>query len=172
MRGSSTHPKAWRKPRRSLWRKPEEMFWRYAFVACEKDATRTPRAVFERHRLKGACEQRFSEVLADLDLHHPPCLALIANRAFYALATLAYNILTALKVLERDDEHQAWRARTIIRHLLTVPATLVCHANRRKLRICLPAGMMRWWRLFLARCVPRRKRGEGLAESYWPVRNE
>ena len=55
------------------WRKPEEMFWRYAFVACEKDAPRTPRAVFERHRLKGACEQRFSEVLADLDLHHPPC---------------------------------------------------------------------------------------------------
>jgi hypothetical protein len=154
------------------WKKSDELFWRYAFVACEKDATRTPRAVFERHRLKGACEQRFSEVLSDLDLHHPPCLSLIANRAFYALATLAYNILTALKVLELTDEQQTWRVRTIIRHLLTVPATLVCHANRRKLRICLPAGMMRWWRLFLATFVPRRKRGEGTEEIYWPVRNE
>lgn len=154
------------------WKQADDLFWRYAFVACEKDATRTPRAVFERHRLKGACEQRFSEVLSDLDLHHPPCLSLIANRAFYALATLAYNILTALKVLELTDEQQTWRVRTIIRHLLTVPATLVCHANRRKLRICLPAGMMRWWRLFLATWVPRRKRGEGTDEIYWPVRNE
>lgn len=153
------------------WKKPEEMFWRYAFVACEKNATRTPRAVFERHRVKGACEQRFSEVLSDLDLHHPPCLSLIANRAFYAIAALAYNILTALKVLELEDEQQTWRVRTIIRHLLTVPATVVCHANRRKLRICLPAGMMRWWRLFLTRLVPRRKRGEGLAEAYWTEPN-
>ncbi len=154
------------------WKKSDELFWRYAFVACEKGATRTPRAVFERHRIKGACEQRFSEVLSDLDLHHPPCLSLIANRAFYALATLAYNILTALKVLELTDEQQTWRVRTIIRHLLTVPATLVSHANRRKLRICLPAGMMRWWRLFLATFVPRRKRGEGTDEIYWPIRNE
>lgn len=79
----------------------------------------------------------FSEVLSDLDLHHPPCLSLLANRAFYAFATLAYNVLTALKLLELTDEQQTWRVRTIIRHLLTVPATLVCHANRRKLRICL-----------------------------------
>ena len=154
------------------WMRPDEMFWRYAFVACEKEATRTPRGVFERHRLKGASEQRFSEVLADLDLHHPPCLSLIANRAFYALATLAYNVLTALKVLELEDEQQTWRVRTIIRHLLIVPATQVCHANRRKLRICLPAGMMRWWRLFLTTFVPRRKRGEGTDEVYWPIQNE
>lgn len=153
------------------WQKPAELFWRYAFVACEHDATRTPRAVFERHRLKGACEQRFSEVLADLDLHHPPCLALLANRAFYALATLAYNILTALKVLELDDAQQSWRVRTIIRYLLTVPATQITHANRRWLRIGVPAGRRRWWRLFLVRFVPRRKRGERLAEAYWPEPN-
>ena len=153
------------------WKRPDEMFWRYAFVACEKDATRTPRAVFERHRLKGACEQRFSEVLSDLDLHHPPCLSLIANRAFYALATLAYNSLTALKVLDLDDEQQIWRVRTIIRHLLTVPASQITHANRRRLRICVPAGMLRWWRLFLEQYVPRRKRGESLDEAYWPEPN-
>lgn len=153
------------------WKKADEMLWRYAFVACETEATRTPRAVFERHRLKGACEQRFSEVLSDLDLHHPPCLSLVANRAFYALATLAYNLLTALKVLELDDEHQSWRVRSLIRYLLTVPAAQITHANRRQLRICVPAGLMRWWRLFLARLVPRRKRGEGLDETYWPDPN-
>ena len=154
------------------WMPQGEMLWRYAFVACEKDSVREPRAVFERHRLKGACEQRFSEVLSDLDLHHPPCLSLTANRAFYALATLAYNVLTALKVLDLDDGQQSWRARSIIRHLLTIPATLVCHANRRRLKLCIPAGLLNWWRLFLAKFVPRRKRGEGTDEAYWPVLNE
>jgi len=154
------------------WKREGEMFWRYGFVACEKDPARTPRAVFERHRLKGACEQRFSEVLGDLDLHHPPCLSLTANRAFYAIATLAYNILTALKVLDLGDDQQGWRSRTLIRHLLTIPATVVSHANRRRLKLCVPAGRMRWWRLFLDRFVPRRKRGEGTDEDYWPVQLE
>jgi hypothetical protein len=74
-------------------------------------------------------------------------------------------------VLDLDDEQQSWRVRTIIRHLLTVPATQVTHANRRRLRLCVAAGMLRWWRLFLERFVPRRKRGEGLAEAYRPEVN-
>ena len=74
-------------------------------------------------------------------------------------------------MLDLDDEQQTWRVRTIIRHLLTVPATQVAHANRRRLRICVPAGMLRWWRLFLERFVPRRKRGEGLDEAYRPEAN-
>jgi len=154
------------------WKKPDEMFWRYAFVACEADGERSPGAVFERHRLKGASEQLFSQVLSDLDLHHPPCLALIANQAFYALATLAYNILTALKVLELPDDMQEWRIRSIIRYLLTIPATLVRHANRQALKLCIPAGWLRWWRLFIQKFVPPRKRGESTDEKYWAVRNE
>ena len=55
-------------------------------------------AVFERHHLKGAKEQGFSEVLSGLDLHHPPCQDLIANQAFYALAMLAYNVLISSQV--------------------------------------------------------------------------
>ncbi len=147
-------------------KKADELFYRYAFIACEDSPQRSPKAVMERHGLKGCCEQRFSEVLSDLDLHHPPCLSLVANQAFYALAMLAYNILTALKVLELPDHAQSWRVRSIIRHLLTIPATSVAHANRRVLKLCIPAGWLKWWRLFLAKFVPRRKRGEGLLERY------
>ena len=154
------------------WKKTDEMFWRYAFVACEADGARSPGAVFERHRLKGASEQAFSQVLSDLDLHHPPCLSLKANQAFYALATLAFNILTALKVLELPDDTQEWRIRTIIRYLLTIPATLVSHANRQALKICIPAGWLRWWRLFIQKFIPTRKRGETTDEKYWAVQNE
>lgn len=149
------------------YKREGELFWRYAFVACENDDPRPPRQVFERHRLKGASEQRFSEVLSDLDLHHPPCLSLTANRAYYALAALAYNLLTAFKVLELGEEHQSWRVRSIIRHLLTLPAVCVRHANRMRLRISVPAGLLGWWRLFLERFVPRRKRGESTDEAYW-----
>jgi hypothetical protein len=147
-------------------KKSDELFYRYVFIACENEPKRTPKAVMERHCLKGCCEQHFSEVLSDLDLHHPPCLSLVANQAFYALATLAYNILTALKVLDLPDHAQTWRARSIIRHLLTIPATAVAHANRHALKLCIPAGWLKWWRLFMTKFIPRRKRGEGLLEPH------
>jgi hypothetical protein len=54
--------------------------------------------VFERHGLKGAKEQGFSEVLSGLDFHHPPCKDLMANQAFYAIAMLACNVLLSLKM--------------------------------------------------------------------------
>ena len=83
-----------------------------------------PQAVFERHHLKGAKEQGFSEVLSGLDLHHPPCQDLIANQAFYAIGMLAHNVLISLRVLDLPDEAQSWRIHTIIRHLLTVPVSV------------------------------------------------
>lgn len=36
-------------------------------------------------------------------------------------------------------------------------------------KVCVQAGDMR---LFLMRLVPRRKRGEGTDEVYWPIQNE
>lgn len=68
-------------------------------------------------------------------------------------------------MLELPDDAQTWRPRTIIRALLTVPAQQVLHANRRVLRLCVPAGWMRWWRLFLDAFVPKRKRGERAEEA-------
>lgn len=75
-----------------------DLFWRYAFITCQEQSG-SPRLAFEHHRLKGDKERAFSDVLSDLDLHHPPCQDLQANRMFYALATLAYNALMALKRL-------------------------------------------------------------------------
>ncbi len=147
------------------WKPDGEMFWHYAFVACESNPSRSPREVFERHRLKGDFERHFSEVLTDLDLHHPPCLALNANRMFYAIAALAHNLLQALKLLRLDDDVQAWRNRSIIRYVLTVPATQINHANRLKLKVCVPAGLLRWWRLFVENFIPKRKPGERPVED-------
>ena len=104
-------------------------------------------------------------MLTGLDLHHPPCLGLIANQAFYAIAMLAYNVLISLKVLDLPDEAQSWRIQTIIRHLLTVPVSVSRHARYEVAHICIPAGWLRWWRLFVDQWVPKRKAGRPVLEE-------
>jgi Transposase DDE domain group 1 len=146
------------------WKKEGDLMWRYAYAACQAGDKDSPQGVFERHRLKGAKEQGFSEVLSGLDLHHPPCMKLLANQAFYAIAMLAYNMLITLRVLDLPDEAQAWRIQTIIRHLLTVPVSLSQHARYAVARICIPAGWLRWWRLFVDQWVPKRKPGRPMME--------
>jgi DDE family transposase len=146
------------------WKTEGDLMWRYAYVVCQAEDQDTPPAVFERHHLKGAKEQGFSEVLSGLDLHHPPCSALIANQAFYAIAMLAYNILISLKVLDLPDEAQSWRIQSIIRHLLTVPVTVSRHARYEVAQICVPAGWLRWWRLFVGQWLPKRKPGRPMVQ--------
>jgi hypothetical protein len=136
-----------------------DLFWRYAFVACKPGEKWEPQAVFQRHALKGDKERGFSELLSDLDLHHPPCKDLVANQAFYALGILTYNVLTALKVLELEDGQQSWRIRTLIRHLLTVPVTISSHARYTRALIRVPQWLLRVWRLFLYQWIPKRKPG-------------
>ena len=146
------------------WKGEGDLMWRYAYRVCRPGDNDSPQGVFERHRLKGAKEQAFSEVLSGLDLHHPPCESLIANQAFYAIAMLAYNILITLKILDLPDDAQSWRIRTLIRYLLTVPVTVSTHARYEMARICVPAGWLRWWRLFVDQWVPKRKPGRPALE--------
>lgn len=146
------------------WKKEGDLLWRYAYAVCQAAEKQTPQAVFERHRLKGAKEQGFSEVLSGLDLHHPPCSDLVANQMFYAIAMLAYNILISLKMLDLPDDAQSWRIQSIIRHLLTVPVSVSTHARFKVARICIPSGWLRWWRLFVDQWVPKRKAGRPMLE--------
>jgi hypothetical protein len=147
------------------WKQEGDLMWRFAYRVCRPGQKDTPQGVFQRHRLKGAKEQGFSEVLGTLDLHHPPCKDLLANQAFYAIGMLAYNVLVTLKLLDLPDEAQSWRLQTIIRYLLTVPVTVSTHARYEVARICIPAGWLRWWRLFVDQWVPKRKPGRPVAEA-------
>jgi len=143
----------------------DELLWRYYYTVCETGQNRSPQAVFERHALKGAMEQGFSQVLNDMDLHHPPCLELLANQAFYAIGILAYNLLTAFKILKLGDTEQGWQVRTIIRQMLTLPVKVSRHARTSTATICIPAGWLRWWRIFVDHCLPKRKPGRPSQEE-------
>jgi hypothetical protein len=136
------------------YRSDEDLFWRYSFVATHP-STGSAQAVFERHRLKGDYERRFSELLSDLDLHHPPCASLSANRAYYALATLAYNILQALKLIWMPVTEQGLRVRTLVHRLLLIPVEIKRHARQFLACFYVPDHAVTWWRQFLSLILPR-----------------
>jgi hypothetical protein len=126
------------------WKKDDEMFWRYAFVAHDEQRS-DAEAVMARHRLKGGKEQLFKEVLRGLDLHHPPCESLTANRMFYAIAALAYNLMKAVQLLCLPDECQSWTVPTLLKQMVRLPATLVRHARRLVARVEVPVSWLGWW---------------------------
>ena len=122
------------------WKKDDEMLWRYACVA--HDPRRIDAgAVLARHRLKGGKEQLCKEVLRGLDLHHPPCASLPANRMFYALAALASNLMKAVQLLCLPDACQRW----------TVPTLLKPMVRRLVARVEVAASWLDWWRSWEAR---------------------
>lgn len=124
-----------------------EFFWNYSFIACDAQRSGTPQSVFERHHLKGEKEQLFSEVLSGLDLHHPPCAELIANQVYYAVAALAYNLLTALKFLYLPNERLRCKLKTLIREIMVLPGQFISHARRLTARIYVAPQWLDWWRI-------------------------
>jgi hypothetical protein len=131
-----------------------EMFYHYGFLACSETFSSAQMA-FEKHHLKGDRERMFSEVLTDLDLHHPPCASLSANRVYYALASLAYNVLQALKIIWLPDNIQPQRVRTLLHHLLMVPVEIKRHARAIAARFYAHTHWRRWWHHFFADVLPR-----------------
>jgi hypothetical protein len=132
------------------WKKNDEMFWRYAFVAHDEKRVDAA-AILARHRLKGGKEQLFKEVLRGLDLHHPPCESLTANRMFYALAALAYNLIKAVQLLCLPDACQSWTVPTLLKQMVRLPAVLVNHARRLMARVEVAVSWLDWWRQWEAR---------------------
>lgn len=132
------------------WRKADDLFWRYGFVAHEGRRADAG-AVWARHRLKGGKEQMFKDVLRGLDLHHPPCESLTANRMFYALGALADNLTKAVQLLCLPDECQSWTVATLLRQLVRLPAVLVRHARRLVARVEVAVSWLGWWQAWEAR---------------------
>jgi hypothetical protein len=135
------------------WKKEGEMFWRYAFVAHDERRSDAG-AIMARHRLKGGKEQLFKEVLRGLDLHHPPCESLTANRMFYAIAALAYNLMKAVQLICLPAECQGWTVPTLLKQIVRLPATLVRHARRLVARVEVAASWLNWWRNWEQRWWP------------------
>lgn len=115
--------------------------------------------------MTGDKERLLSGLLSDLDRHPPPCRSLNANRSFYTLAGLAWNLLQALKLLHLPVEEASKRMRTLVRHLPLIPVELKRHARQVKACLNAPAGWVNWWRGFLQEFLPQCRVLGGVAAS-------
>ena len=134
-------------------RRREGLFETYGFIACDDGQTDAQR-VGERHHLKGEKEQLFGEVLSGLDLHRPPCSALIANQVYYLIAALAYDLVIAIKVLDLGDDCQSWRVKTLLKKLVFLPGRLSRRARHWVARVLVPGAWLSWWQRWAQRVWP------------------
>ena len=144
-----------------------DLLWRYAYIVCgQPGGRRAPthrpeqaRKVFPLHHHKGKLEHGFTNLLTDLDLHHPPCSRFAANEMWYTLGALAHNLLRAVQILHMQSAQQSHRLRQLIRWWMTVPVKLSRHAHRTCARYFVPKASLTWWRVMLEKIWPRRPRG-------------
>lgn len=152
----------WTEIREGIGRNGEPILERFGWLRHlpgEGKDPKTAAELFARHKCKGNCERGFSELLSDLDLHHPPCQSLVANQMFYTLGMLAHNLLRAMALLWLGEEDQRLRVRSLIRRVISVPLKISSHARRTKVRLFCPANWHRWWQEFFKVHFPRRPRG-------------
>jgi len=139
-------------------RRRDGLFDRFGFIACDDSQTDAGR-VFERHHLKGEKEQLFREVLSGLDLHRPPCSALMANQVYYLIAALAYDLMVAIKLLDLTDDCQGWRVKTLMKKLVFLPGRLSRQARQWVARVLVPGAWLGWWQRWAQRVWPQYRPG-------------
>ena len=133
-----------------------EFLWNYSGVVtdlAEQDVRHVMReglsyaeAIWRLYNGKAGMECRYKDLLADLGLHHPPCQEHVRNAGFYAAASLAHTLGTAVDLIggkgadrgsgERKDggalrrakpqRMRLWRLR---RRLFALPGRVAQHAR-------------------------------------------
>ena len=122
-----------------------EGLWEYAFVVTNLDPKSLPpdlvkkygfaQAIWMYYGTKQGHENNYKIPLTDLDLHHPPSGRLGAMQVFYALASVAANILAVVlhKVVPKGPKGKrpCGRLGTFLRRFVMIPAYIVRTAGRR-----------------------------------------
>lgn len=102
------------------------------------------RELVRRHREKQGQENAQKGPLIDLDLHHPPCQKLDANRAFYTCGQLAQLLLIATQYQLLPHPARRHGLRTLIRDLVRTAARLVRHGRKLVLKFAKSALRLDW----------------------------
>jgi hypothetical protein len=102
------------------------------------------RELVRRHREKQGQENAQKGPLIDLDLHHPPCQKLDANRAFYTCGQLAQLLLIATQYQLLPHAARRHGLRTLIRDLVRTAARLVRHGRQLVLKFAKTALRLDW----------------------------
>ena len=119
------------------------LFPRHTFILVSDHNLPLAEAV-KRHRGKQGQENAQKGPLIDLDLHHPPCRRLNANRAYYTLGQIAQILLVAAQYLLLPKAARKHGLATLIRDLIRLPGKLVTHARRTTLLFAKSAFRLHW----------------------------
>jgi hypothetical protein len=112
-------------------------------------------------------ETLFSDGLSDLGLHHPPCQKHLLNAGFYAVASLAWVLGTAVDAIggQRGDRASATRQDGQPRSRPR-PSRMRFWRLRREL-FALPARIVRHGRTLTVRLLGLDERTHSLFDRYW-----
>jgi len=121
------------------------LFPRYTVILVSRDDLPL-REIVKRHRGKQGQENALKGPLIHLDLHHPPCQRLRANRAFYTAGQIAQILLVAVQFKLLPQPARVHSIRTIIRDLIRAGAKLVKKSRKLILKFTkqLPGRTLFW----------------------------
>lgn len=127
---------------------------KYFAVATNLEDWAAPR-LFEWHREKAGTIEHVHHVLKhELGAGVLPCGRFGASAAWFQLAVLTHNLLTALKRLALPPELLTARPKRLRFLILQTAGRLVHHARRTRLRLAPRAERFVWWREAWAALVP------------------
>jgi hypothetical protein len=141
---------------RSKGDKPEA--YRYCFVPTGQ-AHQERACIFQLHASLEKRPKVVDEMLDGSALRRLPLDNPVGNAAYFALATLAFNLIVALRDLELPPELRDWPVLKIIREVLLAPATLVTGSRQRKIRIGFPECWLQPCQQLVDDYIPRPQRG-------------
>jgi hypothetical protein len=119
---------------------------KYFAVATNLEDWAAPR-LLEWHREKAGTIEHVHHVLKnELGAGVLPCGRFGANAAWFRLAVLTHNLLTALKRLALPPELLTARPKRLRFLILQTAGRLIHHARRTRLRLALRAERFVWWR--------------------------
>lgn len=134
-------PAGFRKPqrvvvRRQPIREPQaDLFRKYIYYFVMTNSGGSPKEIIEMHSFKAGEENRLKELLADLGLHHPRFQSLNANRLYYNIAAMAYNLIKAAKYFLLDrTKYFFLGVRSFIYQFVLVAGRLVSHEWKQNLK--------------------------------------
>jgi hypothetical protein len=94
-----------------------------------------------------------------MDRNRPPCSALIANPVYYLIGALAYDLMTAIKILDLQDQSHGWRVKILMKKLVMLPGRLSQRSRQWVTEVMVPGVWMNSWQRWAARVWPHHERG-------------
>ena len=119
---------------------------KYFAVATNLEDWTAPRLLEWQREKAGTIEHVHHVLKNELGAGVLPCGRFGANAAWFRLAGLTHNLLTALKRLALPPELLAARPKRLRFLILQTAGRLVHHARRTRLRLALRAERFAWWR--------------------------